>query len=71
MLSLRPLIGPGQDAIFARVPGSRRLPAGARVFFSWQPEHEHRFDAATGLRLPARDNPDLPRAEPAPMMLKG
>jgi sn-glycerol 3-phosphate transport system ATP-binding protein len=72
ILSLRPVIGDAPEPVYARVPGSRRIPAGERVSLSWLPEHEHRFDAATGLRLPGGATAaEAPRAGPALSILKG
>ncbi|MFO1150875.1 MAG: ABC transporter ATP-binding protein [Alsobacter sp.] len=67
ILGLRPVSGEAQDTIFARVPGGRRAAPGERVSVGWDPAHEHRFDAASGLRLAEDDT--LPQAQRAPAAL--
>ena len=51
IVALRPQADPAGEQVFARVPGSRRPAIGERVTLAWLPQDEHRFDAATGLRL--------------------
>jgi sn-glycerol 3-phosphate transport system ATP-binding protein len=51
MLSVRPVQGVAAEPVFVRVPGSRRARTGERLSLSWDPAHEHHFDAATGRRL--------------------
>mgnify|MGYP001806594187 CR=1 FL=1 len=51
IVALRPMADPKGEHVFARVPGSRRPGVGERVALAWLPHDEHRFDAATGLRI--------------------
>ena len=51
MLSVRAVQGEQKDSVFVRVPGSRRAQTGERLSLTWDPAHEHHFDAATGRRL--------------------
>ncbi len=62
IVALRPVADPQGEQVFARVPGSRRPDVGERVSLTWNSDDEHRFDAATGLRLDDGRTQEAPRS---------